>query len=104
MQPALEVLLGSQAKGLSASTVSRLKQYGGPSTRPGSIVVWTMIAGYWADGIYSGLRAEQQRLSWVSTAWREAFSGDFEDHPGVDAELSRSIAGFEGTRYECIGN
>jgi transposase-like protein len=26
MQPALEVLLGSQAKGLSASTVSRLKQ------------------------------------------------------------------------------
>ena len=45
MQPALEVLLGSQAKGLSASTVSRLR-YGGPSTRPGSIVVWTMIAGY----------------------------------------------------------
>jgi putative transposase len=60
----LEVLLGPQAKGLSASTVSRLKQ------------VWTQeyeawreksLAdnrwGYlWADGIYSGLRSEDTKL------------------------------------------
>jgi len=45
MQPALEVLLGSQAKGLSASTVSRLKQTWRAITRPGSIVVWTRTVG-----------------------------------------------------------
>ena len=64
MQPALEVLLGSQAKGLSASTVSRLKQiwraeYETWQHRRLDDDRWVYI---WADGIYSGLRAERQRL------------------------------------------
>ena len=64
MQPALEVLVGSEAKGLSASTVSRLKQrwredYEGWCHRQMDKERWVYI---WADGIYSGLRAERQRL------------------------------------------
>ena len=64
MAPALEVLVGSEAKGLSASTVSRLKQqwredYEGWRHRRLDKGQWVYI---WADGIYSGLRAERQRL------------------------------------------
>jgi transposase-like protein len=64
MAPALEVLVGSEAKGLSASTVSRLKQkwredYEGWRHRRLDKERWVYI---WADGIYSGLRAERQRL------------------------------------------
>ncbi len=64
MQSALEVLVGSQAKGLSASTVSRLKQiwreeYEVWRQRRVDEDRWVYV---WADGIYSGLRAEQQRL------------------------------------------
>ena len=64
MQPALEVLVGSEAKGLSASTVARLKQiwreeYLGWRQRRLDADQWVYI---WVDGIYSGLRAEQQRL------------------------------------------
>jgi len=62
--PALEVLVGAKAKGLSASTVSRLKQrwredYEGWCRRQVGKDRWVYI---WADGIYSGLRAESQRL------------------------------------------
>jgi len=64
MAPALEVLVGSEAKGLSASTVSRLKQhwredYEAWRHRRLEKDRWVYI---WADGIYSGLRAEHQRL------------------------------------------
>jgi transposase-like protein len=64
MAPALEVLVGSEAKGLSASTVSRLKQhwreeYESWRHRRVDKDRWVYI---WADGIYSGLRAERQRL------------------------------------------
>jgi transposase-like protein len=64
MAPALEVLVGSEAKGLSASTVSRLKQkwredYEDWRHRRVEKDQWVYI---WADGIYSGLRAERQRL------------------------------------------
>ncbi len=64
MAPALEVLVGSEAKGLSASTVSRLKQqwreeYESWRHRRLDKDRWAYI---WADGIYSGLRAERQRL------------------------------------------
>jgi transposase-like protein len=64
MAPALEVLVGAEAKGLSASTVSRLKQhwredYEGWRHRRLDNDRWAYI---WADGIYSGLRAERQRL------------------------------------------
>jgi len=64
MQPALEVLVGPEAKGLSASTVARLKQiwreeYDIWRHRRLDADQWVYI---WVDGIYSGLRAETQRL------------------------------------------
>jgi transposase-like protein len=64
MQPALEALVGPEAKGLSASTVARLKQvwreeYAIWRQRRLDADQWVYI---WVDGIYSGLRAERQRL------------------------------------------
>ncbi len=64
MQAALEALVGPQAQGLSASTVSRLKrrwaaEYDVWRRRRWDCDRWVYI---WADGIYSGLRAERQRL------------------------------------------
>jgi len=64
MGAALEVLVGPEAKGLSASTVSRLKQtwaqeYRLWNERRLDREQWVYI---WADGVYSGLRAEQTKL------------------------------------------
>jgi transposase-like protein len=64
MSEALKVLLGPQASGFSANTVSRLKQIWGQEYRDWSRSElgkdrWAYI---WADGIYSGLRAEQAKL------------------------------------------
>ncbi len=64
MQAALEVLVGPEAKGLSASTIARLKQvwreeYDTWRQRRLEDEQWAYM---WVDGIYSGLRAETQRL------------------------------------------
>ncbi len=64
MQEALTVLVGPQAKGLSAPVVSRLKmvwstEYQSWCGRRLDQDRWVYV---WADGIYSGLRAESQRL------------------------------------------
>ncbi len=64
MQAALEALVGPEAKGLSASTVARLKQtwreeYESWRQRRLDQDRWVYL---WVDGIYSGLRAEKQRL------------------------------------------
>ena len=64
MGEALKVLVGPEAQGLSASTVSRLKQvwaqeYRSWCDRRLDKDRWVYI---WADGIYSGLRAEQAKL------------------------------------------
>lgn len=64
MGAALEVLVGPEAKGLSASTVSRLKQtwaqeYRQWTARRLDMDQWVYL---WADGVYSGLRAEQAKL------------------------------------------
>ncbi len=64
MHSALEALVGPQASGLSASTLSRLKRQWGEEyhawcRRRLDKDRWVYV---WADGIYSGLRAEQQRL------------------------------------------
>jgi len=64
MASALEVLIGPDAKGLSATTVARLKQqwqqeYQQWRKRPLHKDRWVYV---WADGIYSGLRAEDARL------------------------------------------
>ena len=64
MSEALKVLVGSQAKGLSASTVSRLKQVWAQEYRKWceedlTKERWVYL---WADGVYSGLRAEDAKL------------------------------------------
>jgi putative transposase len=64
MGEALKVLVGAEANGLSASTVSRLKQAWAEEYRrwreaPLEKDRWVYL---WADGIYSGLRAEQVKL------------------------------------------
>jgi len=64
MQTALEALVGPEAKGLSASTVARLKQtwrteYQTWRQQRLDEEAWVYI---WVDGIYSGLRADDQRL------------------------------------------
>jgi len=64
MSEALKVLVGDEAKGLSANTVSRLKKEWGEQYRqwqdtPLNKDQWVYI---WADGIYSGLRSEQDKL------------------------------------------
>jgi len=64
MGEALKVLVGSDTKGLSASTVARLKQEWGQQydqwcNKPLDKDQWVYI---WADGIYSGLRAEDTKL------------------------------------------
>ena len=64
MREALEVLVGPEAKGLSASVVSRLKgqwhgEYEAWRKRPLEQGRWLY---WWVDGIYSGLRAERERL------------------------------------------
>lgn len=64
MSAALEVLVGPDARGLSASTVSRLKQqwsqdYEHWCKRRLNKDRWVYI---WADGVYSGLRAEDTKL------------------------------------------
>jgi len=64
MEAALEVLVGPEAKGLSASTVSRLKhswaqEYQEWQKSRLDKDRWVYV---WADGVYSGLRAEQTKL------------------------------------------
>ncbi|MGD8570260.1 MAG: IS256 family transposase [Gammaproteobacteria bacterium] len=64
MDAALKVLVGPQAQGLSASTVSRLKQDWGQEYdqwchQPLDKDRWVYI---WADGVYSGLRSQQDKL------------------------------------------
>ena len=64
MGAALKVLLGPDAKGLSANTISRLKQdwaqeYEGWRDTQLDKEQWVYI---WADGIYSGLRGEDDKL------------------------------------------
>jgi transposase-like protein len=64
MREALATLVGPQAKGLSAPVVARLKQrwsqeYKTWRRKPLGKDRWVYV---WADGVYSGLRAEDERL------------------------------------------
>lgn len=64
MQTALKALVGPEAQGLSASTVARLKQtwreeYQTWRQQRLEEETWVYI---WVDGIYSGIRADHQRL------------------------------------------
>ena len=64
MNAALKVLLGDKAKGLSAKTVSRLKQDWGKEYQNwrGRKLDQDRWVYLWADGIYSGLRREDAKL------------------------------------------
>lgn len=64
MREALAALVGAEAAGLSASVVARLKsrwmqEYQAWRRKPLDKERWVYV---WADGIYSGLRAEDERL------------------------------------------
>ena len=64
MREALEALVGKEAAGLSAAVVSRLKarwadEYAAWKRAPLGKDRWVYL---WADGIYSGLRADEQRV------------------------------------------
>jgi len=64
LSAALSVLVGPEAKGLSASTISRLKQVWAQEYQSWHNEClekdpWVYI---WADGIYSGLRGEDSKL------------------------------------------
>ena len=64
MSEALSVLVGPEANGLSATTVSRLKQawaqeYRDHCNAPLDKDQWVYV---WADGVYSGLRGENEKL------------------------------------------
>lgn len=64
MENALSVLVGPEAKGLSASTISRLKkewgeEYKAWSHQSLSGSEWAYI---WGDGVYSGLRGDDDKL------------------------------------------
>jgi transposase-like protein len=64
MESALFALLGPEAKGLSASTVARLKQQWGEEYQSWckSRLDKDRWVYLWVDGIYSGLRAEDSKL------------------------------------------
>lgn len=108
MASALEVLVGPDAKGLSASTIARLKQQWAEEYRRWCETrldkdQWVYI---WADGVYSGLRAEDAKLCalviiGVNTyARRETLSGDRRRHKGVDPELAGSAVEAQGQGHE----
>ena len=64
MDAALKVLVGPEAEGLSASTVSRLKQVWAEEYRAWcdqdlSKDRWVYL---WADGVYSGIRSSDEKL------------------------------------------
>ena len=70
MSAALEVLVGAEAKGLSASTVSRLKQAWGEEyrqwqSRPLNKDRWVYV---WADGVYSVSDHPETSVT-TGTAW-----------------------------------
>ena len=61
-QEALGALLGEQAKGLSANTISRLKQHWGDEHREWSQRDLSLkrYVYFWADGIYSNVRMDDR--------------------------------------------
>lgn len=100
--PALEALVGPEAGNLSAGVIGRLKQtwaaeYARWSKSDLSKERW--VYG-WADGVYSGVRAEDTSVVCAGGRWRqrarpEALPGDRGRRAGIEAELARSAVGTE---------
>ena len=103
MEKALSILVGPEAKGLSASTVARLKaqwksEYDTWRTKRLDKDRWVYI---WADGIYSGLRSEESKLCalvviGVNERGEKHFLAIEDERAGVDAELERRAGQTEG--------
>ncbi len=77
------------------------------STTLGASNVWTKDRWVyiWADGVYSGLRAEQAKLCalvvmGVNERGEKHFSGDRGRCSGIDSELARGFTEAEVTRPE----
>ncbi len=110
MGDALRVLVGPKAQGLSASTVSRLKQVWAQEYRIGcdqrlDADRWVYV---WADGIYSGLRAEQTKLCalvviGVNERGEKRFLAIEDGVAGIDTELARGVVEAEVARDEYSG-
>ena len=108
MGEALKVLVGPQAQGLSASTVSRLKQVWAEEYRRGcderlDADRWVYV---WADGIYSGLRAEQTKLCalvviGVNERGEKRFLAIEDGVRESTQELARGLVEAEVARDEC---
>ena len=105
MSEALKLLVGPDAEGLSASTIARLKQVWAQECQQWNgrrldKDKWVYI---WADGIYSGLGAEQTKLcALVIVGVNERGEKHFlavED--GVRESLAGSVTGSQVTRFEC---
>jgi hypothetical protein len=82
MGAALKVLLGPDATGLSANTVSRLKRYWATEYDGWKDAAFDdePIVYIWADRVHSGLRGEYDRLLracdyWCHGPWQEAVFG-----------------------------
>ncbi len=114
MGEALKVLVGPpRPQGLSASTVSRLKQVWGEEYRQSceerlDADRWVYV---WADGIYSGLRAEQTKLCalvviGVNERGEKRFLAIEDGVPGIDTELARGLVEVEvpGDEYPGVGH
>ena len=108
MAPALKVLLGPDATGLSANTVSRLKrdwakEYDGWKEAD---LDDEPIVYIWADGVHSGLRGENDKLCALVIVgrhgpWQETLPGNRGWGARVHAELARGSAQPQKPGNEC---
>ena len=108
MGEALKVLVGHDAQGLSASTVSRLKsewanEYQHWRESPLGV---DRCAYIWADGIYSGLRSEKDKLCALVIHWSQRKRSEtFFSHrrwcTRVHSELERDSAETQKPWHEC---
>ena len=106
MSTALAALLGEQAQGLSAGTVSRLKQsweqeYQGWRGRDLRRRRYVYV---WVDGIYFNVRGEDARqcllvMIGVDELGRKELLAVEDGYRGVQTELARGIVGFEGAGF-----
>ena len=110
MRQAVGALVGEEAaRGLSANVVSRLKRSWDEEYRQWCRRrlddEWVYL---WADGIYSGLRGEHERLCGAGGHWRERPRREtLPGHRGrgarVHPELARGAAGDEAARLHPPG-
>ncbi len=104
MAAAVSVLVGPQAANLSAPVVARLKQVWGDEYEGFRKRRWdnTPIVYLWADGVYSGLRAEEQQAVRTGGDRRrcpgtQTLAGTRRRRARINPELARGAAATEET-------